>query len=110
MTRLFDVARARAGDKGNTSIVTVFPEDPALYDELRRQLTVERVAEHFKNMVSGEITRFEVPSLGALHFVMREALSGGVATSLAIDPHGKSRSSHMLDIYVEISRDQTGSI
>ena len=65
---------------------------------LQRHVTVERVREQFAGIVAGEIRRYELPGIGALNFVLQEALAGGVTRSLALDPHGKSLSSVMLDL------------
>ena len=95
--KLRELGHARAGDKGNTSVVGFFIYDPVDFDLLRRLLTVDRVKRHFQGLV-GKVHRFEVPSLQGFNFVMEEALGGGVNVSLSIDPHGKSRSSFFLDI------------
>lgn len=95
--KLRELGHARAGDKGNTSVIGFFIYDPANFDLLRRLLTVDRVRRHFQGLV-GKVHRFEVPSLQGFNFVMEEALGGGVNVSLSIDPHGKSRSSFFLDI------------
>lgn len=94
--RLHEVAHARAGDKGDTSTLTVIPYDDADYEWLVRELTAERVQEHLKEDVRGEVTRFELPNLCALQFVCRQSLGGGVTTSLAVDTHGKTMSSRLL--------------
>ena len=99
--KLRELGHARAGDKGNTSVIGFFAYDPANFDLLCRLLTVDRVKDHFRERV-GEIRRFEVPSLQGLNFVMEEALGGGVNISLAIDPHGKSRSSFFLDMELAV--------
>jgi hypothetical protein len=56
-------------------------------------------------LVRGEVTRYELPSIGALNFVMTRSLDGGVTTSLGLDPHGKTRSSHVLSLTVEVPAD-----
>ena len=96
MVQLRQVAHARAGDKGDTSILSVFPLDDADYDWLSRELTAERVAAHFGPEFAGEVRRFEVPLVQGLQFVCRQALAGGVTTSLALDTHGKTLSSRLL--------------
>ncbi|WP_333827179.1 AtuA-related protein [Pararhodobacter sp.] len=94
--RLHDIAHARSGDKGDTSNIAVFVYDPADYPFLLRHLTAGRVAEHFRWQVRGGVTRYELPALHALNFVMTGALRGGVLRSLALDTHGKSLSSALL--------------
>jgi hypothetical protein len=87
--QLRDIAHARAGDKGdisNISLIAYRPEDYAL---LARCVTPERVRAHFAGIVDGEVTRYLLPQLGAMNFVMQQALGGGVTRSLALDAHGK---------------------
>lgn len=93
---LHDIAHARAGDKGDTSTLTVIPFDDADYDWLVRELTAARVRAHLHGFVHGEVTRHELPNLCALQFVCRNSLGGGVTTSLAVDTHGKGMSSRLL--------------
>ncbi len=98
--RLHDIAHARAGDKGDTSTLTVIPYDDDDYNWLVRELTVERVRAHLRGLVRGDVTRFELPNLCALQFVCRESLGGGVTTSLAVDTHGKGMSSRLLALEI----------
>ena len=102
---LREVAHARSGDKTDTSNVGVIAYDPADYELLRDQLTAERVKARYGDLVLGEVTRYELPNLGALNFVLRQALHGGVTTSLALDPHGKTRSSVILDLPIVVPDD-----
>jgi hypothetical protein len=99
---LRDVAHARAGDKGDTSNVGVIAHDPADYELLREQVTAERVRARYGDLVRGEVTRYELPNIGALNFVLTGALHGGVTTSLSLDPHGKTRSSAILDLPITV--------
>jgi hypothetical protein len=99
--KLRDIAHSRTGDKGNTSNISVIAYDPKDYALLEAQVTSERVKAHFAGIVAGEVTRYELPSLGALNFVMQQALGGGVTRSLALDAHGKSLSSALLDLEIE---------
>jgi hypothetical protein len=94
--RLHDIAHARAGDKGDTSTLTVIPYDDADYDWLVTELTAQRVRDHLSGHVRGDVTRYELPNLCALQFVCQQSLDGGVTTSLAVDTHGKSMSSRLL--------------
>jgi hypothetical protein len=96
--RLREVAYARSGDKGNISNITVLPYDRADLEWLSDSLTAARVSEHFGELVRGSVTRYELPGIGALNFVLEEALDGGVSVSLRADPHGKSYQSLMLDL------------
>jgi hypothetical protein len=98
---LHEIAHCRAGDKGNTATLSIFPRDDADYPTLVREVTVERVREHLSAYVAGEVVRHELPGLCALHFVCHQVVDGGVTTSLALDTHGKSLSSRLLSLDVE---------
>lgn len=93
---LREIAHARAGDKGNISNISVIAYDPADYPLLERWLTAERVRQHLHALVHGEVRRYTLPGLGALNFVLQDALAGGVTRSLALDAHGKTLSSALL--------------
>jgi hypothetical protein len=96
--QLRDIAHSRAGDKGNISNLSLIAYDAADYPFLAEYLTAEKVREHFAGIVHGEVRRYEIPSLGALNFVMHDALGGGVTRSLALDAHGKCLSAILLEI------------
>ena len=96
--KLRTMAHSRTGDKGDTSNISVIAYDPRDYEHLRREVTVDRVKAHFAGVVQGDVTRHELPRLGALNFVMGRTLGGGVTRSLALDAHGKSLSSALLDL------------
>lgn len=107
--RVYDLAHARAGDKGNTSNISVIAYTEQGFDVLRRELTPERVLAHFRHLTPGPVRRYELPQLKALNFVIENALGGGVTRSLAIDPHGKSLSAHMLTIALAGHNEAPGS-
>ena len=99
--KLSDIAHSRAGDKGdisNLSLIAYRQEDYALLEHF---VTAERVRRHFAGIVHGEVTRYLLPQLGAMNFVMQRALGGGVTRSLALDAHGKSLSSVLLDMEIQ---------
>ena len=98
--KLREIAHSRTGDKGNTSNISVIAYDPADYERLRTQVTAERVKAHFAGIVQGVVTRYELPKIAALNFVMTEALGGGVTRTLALDIHGKGLSSALLDLEI----------
>ena len=100
MRKLRDIAHSRTGDKGNTSVVSLIAFDEADYSLLRDKVTADRVKNHFAGIVHGEVVRYEIPSLGALNFVLQNALGGGVTRSLALDAHGKSLGSRLLDMEI----------
>ncbi|MGI9018253.1 MAG: AtuA-related protein [Euzebya sp.] len=85
-----DLAFARPGDKGNDSDVTVFARSQPAYDHLVLVLTADRVADHYGDLVRGEVTRWEVPRVWALKFLLRDALGGGGPASLRADNLGKA--------------------
>lgn len=98
--KLREIAHSRTGDKGNTSSISVIAYEAASYALLLRHVTAERVKAHFGELVAGEVVRYEIPSLGALNFVLRQALGGGVTRSLTLDTHGKGLSSALLDLEI----------
>ncbi|WP_412776086.1 hypothetical protein [Thalassospira lucentensis] len=101
MLQLRDIAHSRTGDKGNISNVSVIAYRAEDWPILVREVTAERVRDHFGTMVRGEVLRYELPQIGALNFVMHDALGGGVTRSLALDPHGKCLSSLLLTLTIE---------
>lgn len=95
-----DIALARSGDKGNRATLSVIVRDPADYALLERTLTTERVQAQYRGIANGPIYRYPLPELHAVHFVMYDALAGGVTRSLALDAHGKTLSAAVLDIEI----------
>ena len=100
--KLREIAHARAGDKGNTSNISLIVFDRRHYPAVVEQVTAERVKAHFGSLVQGAVERYELPQLGALNFVLYQALAGGVTRSLAVDIHGKSRSSLLLEMEITL--------
>ena len=100
MPKLYDLAHCRAGDKGNTAILSVIAYRDADYPYLVQKLTVDAVSRHLGPIVQGAIRRHELPKLCALQFVCDGALAGGVTTSLALDAHGKALSYALLEIEI----------
>lgn len=98
--KLWDIAHSRTGDKGNISNVSLIAYDIKDYELIKEMVTIERVREWFKDIVQDEVVRYELPNIGALNFVMYGALGGGVTRSLALDKHGKSLSSYLLDMEI----------
>ena len=99
--KLYDLAHARAGDKGNTTILSLIAYRPEDFPLLRERVTPEAVKRHFAGIIKGAVTRHELPALSALQFVGEDALGGGVTTSLSLDTHGKSLSSALLQMEIE---------
>jgi hypothetical protein len=100
--RLHEIAHARAGDKGNTSSVSVWVYDPGDYALVKEQLTAERVKAAFPALIRGDVVRYELDHLHGLNFVLHDALEGGVNTSLNLDSHGKSWSYLLLRLAIEV--------
>ncbi|MBQ8590476.1 MAG: hypothetical protein IJ486_08515 [Firmicutes bacterium] len=98
--KLREIAHSRTGDKGNISNISVIAYDPADFDKIRQAITPDVVKKHFEGIVKGDVTIYELPKLAALNIVMNEALGGGVTRSLALDAHGKSLSSHLLELEI----------
>ncbi|HTU02734.1 MAG TPA: hypothetical protein VMG58_12990 [Candidatus Sulfotelmatobacter sp.] len=96
--RVYDLAHCRAGDKGNTSNISVIAYDAKDWEFLRGVLTPERVMAAFAHIAGGPVRRYELPNLQAFNFVIENALAGGVTLSLAQDIHGKGLSNVMLSI------------
>jgi hypothetical protein len=96
-----DIALARSGDKGNRATLSVIARDPQDYPLLERVLTAERVRAHYQGIVRGAVQRYALPHLGAVHFVMNDALGGGVTRSLALDAHGKTLAFAILDVALD---------
>jgi hypothetical protein len=99
---LSEIAHGRSGDKGDTSNIGIIAYDERHYPILVREVTPERVKAHFGEMVKGGVERYELPNLGALNFLLHEALGGGGTLSLRIDAQGKTMSAALLRMEVEV--------
>ena len=99
--RLGDIAHLRTGDKGDTSQISVIAYDPADFPLLDRTITVARVVAHLRDLPVHTATRYVLPELAALNFVLEGALSGGVTRSLALDAHGKTLGAQLLDLSLD---------
>ena len=100
--QLIKLAHARSGDKGDTANVGVIALKPEYYPILKEKLTVERVKAHFGDMVKGPVERFEMPNIGALNFLLHNALGGGGTLTLKHDAQGKTYSSAFLRMEIEV--------
>jgi len=103
------IAHARSGDKGDSSNIGVIAFDARHYPVLAREVTAERVKHFFGEMVKGKIERYELPNLGALNFLLHEALGGGGTLSLRIDAQGKTLGAALLRMEIEVSESEIGS-
>ncbi len=100
--QLVELAHARSGDKGDIADISLFAPDLEIYDLLAREVTAERVKMHFAGIITGNVERFEVPNILALKFVLHGALDGGASRSLRSDTLGKSLSSALLRMEIEV--------
>lgn len=99
-TRLHEIAHARAGDKGNRSNISLIPYKPEAYEILIDQVTEERVLALFHNKGATKVTRYKLPNLPALNFVIDDVLEGGVNSALNLDQHGKTLSFLLLTLSI----------
>jgi hypothetical protein len=107
LTRL---AHARSGDKGDTANIGLIALSDELYPILMREVTAERVKQHFKGICHGEVERFELPNLGALNFLLHESLGGGGTLSLMTDAQGKTFSTALLRMEIEVTEQEAAGL
>jgi hypothetical protein len=100
--RLLDIAHARSGDKGDTANVGLIALKPEWYPILAKYVTLERVEQHFRGVITGDVERFELPNLKALNFLLHGALDGGGTLSLKTDAQGKVFSTAMLRLVLDV--------
>ncbi|MBE9636235.1 hypothetical protein [Salipiger mangrovisoli] len=98
--KLHEIAHARTGDKGDTSNISVIAYRVEDWPLIEREVTAERVARHMGGVSPADVTRYALPQLHALNFVIRGALTGGVTRSLALDAHGKCLASVLLEMEI----------
>lgn len=97
------IAHARSGDKGDVSNIGVIAYREEDYPTLVREVTTDRVKQHFGDLVKGRVERFELPNLWALNFIMHEALDGGGTISLRTDAQGKTLGAALLRMEIEVT-------
>lgn len=100
--KLYELAHARAGDKGTITNICLFPYDEKNYQLLGQQVTAEKVKAHFSNLVTGEVIRYDLPTLRGFNFVLHGTRSGGVSSALDLDAHGKSLSFGLLELEMDV--------
>ena len=100
--KLRQLAHSRTGDKGNTSNIAVFANEPALYPLLKEQLTAERFKAFYGRAITGEVERYCIDGLAAINFVAHGALGGGVSRSLSLDNYGKALSAAILGFELDV--------
>jgi hypothetical protein len=108
--QLTKLAHARSGDKGDTANVGLIALRDEFYPLLVREVTAARVREHFKGICKGDVERFELPNLSALNFLLHESLGGGGTLSLMTDAQGKTFSTALLRMYIEINDDEASQL
>ena len=102
---LREICHARSGDKGNIANVGLIVYDKRHYEHVKHHVTAERVKEFFGDAVKGHVDRYELSRLGALNFVLHDALDGGATRGLTLDPFGKVVSSILLAMQIEMPDD-----
>jgi hypothetical protein len=108
--QLTKLAHARSGDKGDTANVGLIALRSEFYPLLVREVTAARVKEHFKGICKGDVERFELPNLGALNFLLHHSLGGGGTVSLMTDAQGKTFSTALLRMMIDVSDEETRSL
>jgi hypothetical protein len=108
--KLLKLAHSRSGDKGDTVNIGLIALKDEYYPILVREVTAERVKEHFGEMVKGKVERYELPNLKALNFLLHEALDGGGTLSLMTDAQGKTFSTALLRMEIEITEEEAANL
>lgn len=107
---LLKLAHARSGDKGDTANVGLIALKEEFYPLLVEHVTADAVKQHFGPMVKGDVERFELPNLGALNFLLHGALGGGGTLSLMTDAQGKTFSTALLRMNIEVPDEEAGAL
>lgn len=100
--QLIQLAHARSGDKGDTANIGLIARQPEYYPILVQAVTAERVKQHFAGICKGAVERYELPNLHSLNFLLHNSLGGGGTVSLKTDPQGKTLSSALLRMEIEV--------
>ena len=108
--QLTELAHARSGDKGDTANVGLIALKDEYYPFLVREVTAERVKKHFTGICNGSVERFELPNLFALNFLLHESLGGGGTLSLMTDAQGKTFSTALLRMKIDLSNDEARTL
>ncbi len=108
--QLVNIAHARSGDKGDTANVGLIALKPEIYPLLVKYVTADAVKQHFGGMVKGQVERFELPNLGALNFLLHGSLGGGGTLSLMTDAQGKTFSTALLRMYIDLTDEEAPQI
>jgi hypothetical protein len=108
--QLVDIAHARSGDKGDTANVGVIALEARWFPLIERLLTRERVADHFRGIITGDVERFVLPNLNALNFLLHGALDGGGTLSLQTDAQGKVYSTALLRMVLDVPDEEARTL
>ncbi len=108
--QLTKLAHARSGDKGDTANVGLIALREEFYPLLVREVTAERVKRHFRGICKGEVERYELPNLSALNFLLHESLGGGGTLSLMTDAQGKTFSTALLRMEIDVDEDEAQTL
>jgi hypothetical protein len=108
--QLVKLAHARSGDKGDTANVGVIALKGEFYPVLVRELSASAVKKHFGEMVKGDVERFELPNLNALNFLLHGSLGGGGTLSLMTDAQGKTFSTALLRMFIDIPDEEAAEL
>ena len=101
-SNLREIAHARSGDKGDVLNIALIPYEEKDYELIKEKITSEKVKEHFKGLIKGEVKRYDLDNTKSFNFVFYDALNGGVTQSLRLDKHGKTLSFKLLEMEIEI--------
>src|SRR5436853_5564556 len=107
---LIHIPYARSGEKGHTATVGLIPREPSFYPILVEQVTAARVKDHFRGICHGNVERFEIPNLVALNFLLHKSLDGGGTISLKTDAQGKTYSSALLRMEIDVDDRVAGEV
>ncbi len=100
--QLNSIAIARSGDKGAGSNVGIMAKTPELYAFLAANLTADVVKDYFKEICFGEVTRYEIPNLQSLNFILEDSLGGGGTETLITDAQGKVHGLGLLHLEMDV--------
>ena len=101
-TKLIDIAHGRSGDKGDAANIGIIAYDEKGYKIIEKELTAERVKEHFEGICTGKVERYELPNIRALNFILHNTLGGGGTVSLKHDAQGKTLAAALLRMELEV--------
>ena len=99
---LLNICHARSGDKGDTGNIGLIARKPEYYPIIRKYVTQEAVKRHFEGICFGKVERYELPNIYALNFLLHNSLGGGGTVSLKNDAQGKTLSSALLRMEIEV--------